>query len=87
MFSVGVTQDDGDALIRRFYSKLETMNSIINKPYRLSASVGNIIEKVDGTKTLFNIIQEADDKMYEIKKQRKMARTADGAVYLASKPQ
>lgn len=87
MFSVGVTKDDGDALIRRFYSKLETMNSIINKPYRLSASVGNIIEKVDGTKTLFNIIQEADDKMYEIKKQRKMARTADGAVSLASKPQ
>ena len=85
MFSVGVTEDDGEALIRRFNKKLEAMNAIINKPYRLSASVGNIIEKVDGSKTLFNIIQQADDKMYAIKKERKMARTAGGAVSMAAK--
>ncbi|MBP7186654.1 MAG: GGDEF domain-containing protein [Ruminococcus sp.] len=71
IFTAGADEDDGEALIRRFNSKIENMNRIIKKPYRLSASIGNAVENADGNTTLFDIIQRADDKMYELKKTRR----------------
>ena len=53
------------------------MNSIIRKPYVLSASIGSVIAMPDENTTLYSIIQEADDKMYEIKKTRKNARKSE----------
>ncbi|MBR4626566.1 MAG: GGDEF domain-containing protein [Ruminococcus sp.] len=77
IFEAGVTAASGDALQRRFDNRIENMNSIIRKPYTLSASVGSIIVAPDENTTLYGIIQEADDKMYEIKKARKMARKSE----------
>ena len=84
IFTMNATEDDGLALERRLYAKLNTMNDIINKPYLLSASIGNVIEKADPSVTLFSIIQKADNIMYEVKRQRKMARSADGCVSMES---
>ena len=84
IFTMNASEDDGYALERRLSAKLKTMNDIINKPYFLSASIGNVIEKAAPDVTLFSIIQKADDKMYGVKKERKMARSADGAVSMAS---
>lgn len=77
IFETGVTSASADALQRRFDNRIKNMNSIIRKPYTLSASVGSIIVTPDKDTTLFSIIQEADDKMYEIKKARKMARKSE----------
>ncbi len=77
IFEAGVTPASGDALQRRFDNRIENMNSIIRKPYTLSASIGSIIVTPDENTTLYSIIQEADDKMYEIKKARKMARKSE----------
>ncbi len=77
IFEAGVTAASGDALQRRFDNRIENMNSIIRKPYTLSASVGSIIVAPDENTTLYSIIQEADDKMYEIKKARKKARQSE----------
>ncbi len=71
IFSMDAVEEDGEALIRRFNTKLDNMNRIIKKPYRLSASIGNAVENADSSTTLFDIIQRADDKMYELKKTRR----------------
>lgn len=77
ILSVNAKENDGEMLIRKFNHKVENVNRILRKPYSLSASIGNTIEKLDGTKTLFDIIQLADEKMYEIKKERRMARESE----------
>ncbi|MBE6863551.1 MAG: diguanylate cyclase [Ruminococcus flavefaciens] len=77
IFEIGVTNAAADALQRCFDSRIENMNSIIKKPYTLSASIGSIIVTPDTNTTLYSIIQEADDKMYEIKKAKKAARKSE----------
>lgn len=77
VFEVGVTHSAADALQRRFDSRIENMNSLIKKPYTLSASIGSIIMVPDENTTLYSIIQEADDKMYTIKKEKKAARKSE----------
>ena len=77
LFEVGVTSSAAEALQRRFDIRIDNMNSIIRKPYVLSASIGSVIAMPDEHTTLYSIIQEADDKMYEIKKARKKARKSE----------
>lgn len=79
ILSVNVRRDEDDYLERRFSEDLENMNRIINKPYKLSASVGSIVRSLADGDTLYSIIKQADDKMYEIKKQKKKARKTEKA--------
>ncbi|MBD5160231.1 MAG: diguanylate cyclase, partial [Ruminococcus sp.] len=44
------------------------------KPYTLSASVGSVIVTADENTTLYSVIKQADEKMYDIKKVRKNSR-------------
>lgn len=69
---------DGDeaAFERRINAKLENINTIIAKPYTLSASVGSIIKVPDADETLYSIIKQADSLMYEVKKAKKNSRAA-----------
>ena len=53
------------------------MNCIIKKPYTLSASLGSIITAVGPNDTLYGVIKLADEKMYEVKKSRKLARKSE----------
>ena len=75
MFSFDVTENDAEAFKRRFNAKIENMNAIIKKPYNLSASVGSVVAVAGGETTLYSVIKQADEKMYEVKKQRKNSRT------------
>ena len=79
VLTVGAKKPDGEALIRKFNSKLEVMNSIIKKPYKLSACIGCSIEKLDGSQTLYDLIKNADGKMYELKKHNLNARKSEKA--------
>lgn len=79
MFDSCATDSSAESLARRFNAKLENINQIINKPYRLSASIGSHIAKVGTEDTLYRIIKQADELMYEVKKRKKNSRAgADG---------
>ena len=77
IFESGVTPASADALQRRFDNRIKNMNTLIRKPYTLSASIGSIITVPAENTTLFSLIQEADDRMYEIKKEHKLARKSE----------
>lgn len=78
VFSFDVAENDAETFKRRFNAKIESMNSIIKKPYTLSASVGSVIAVAGSENTLYSVIKQADEKMYEVKKNRKNSRTASG---------
>ncbi len=78
VFSFDVTENDAETFKRRFSAKIENMNAIIKKPYTLSASLGSVVAVAGGETTLYSVIKQADEKMYEVKKQRKNSRTASG---------
>lgn len=74
LFDSAANDGSASALLKKFNAKLENINNLIKKPYKLSASVGSVIVRAEESRSLFTIIQEADEKMYEIKKARKKAR-------------
>lgn len=77
IFDNNATEGSADALARKVSAKLENINSIIKKPYTLSASVGSIVLIPGENDTLYRLIQQADDKMYEIKKKKHNARKSE----------
>ncbi|MBR3901078.1 MAG: GGDEF domain-containing protein [Ruminococcus sp.] len=78
IFNRNANEDSCHILEQRFNAKLEHHNSIVTKPYKISASIGSVIEKVDSNYTLFKIVKMADEVMYEVKKNKKNSRA--GAV-------
>ena len=77
IFDTIVNDGSAETLARKFGAKIDSINSIIKKPYTLSASVGSIITVPEEGDTLYGIIKQADDKMYEIKKTKKNARKSE----------
>ena len=75
IFNKNVSDKDAESFERKLNRKLENKNEIFNKPYKISASVGSIITVANDDTTLFNLIQQADDAMYEIKKRKKNSRS------------
>lgn len=74
MFDSSATNSSAQSLERRFNAKLESINQIINKPYRISASLGSCIVQVSEEDTLYKIIKMADELMYEVKRNKKNSR-------------
>ncbi len=74
IFNRNATEDSSHILEQRFNAKLEHHNSIISKPYKISASIGSVTTKVDDSFTLFKIVKMADEVMYEVKKNKKNSR-------------
>ncbi|MCM1530244.1 MAG: GGDEF domain-containing protein [Alistipes sp.] len=74
LFDKTATDDSADLLARRFQAKLDSINDIINKPYKISASLGSYVTVVSEGDTLYKIIKQADELMYEVKKQKKNSR-------------
>jgi len=67
-------EEDAEALERSFKSRLENLNRMIGKPYEVAASIGTIVTEIESDKTLFNLITQADEIMYEKKKRKKTSR-------------
>lgn len=76
-FNPNATEGDMIALTRKINSSLKSLNSNVHKPYVISASIGSIITVPTKDDTLFSIIKIADEKMYEIKKEKKTARRSE----------
>ena len=66
-----------DSLSKKITKSLESLNKLIQKPYAISASIGSVITVAQKDDTLFSIIKMADDKMYEVKKEKKAARKSE----------
>ena len=58
----------------RLNRMFEEINRREKKPYEIAASIGTIIAPASEDVAILDIIQQADDKMYDIKKARKAAR-------------
>lgn len=74
LFDQNATDDSSELLEKRFNAKLASINDIINKPYSISASLGSYVTTVGSEDTLYRIIKQADELMYEVKKQKKNSR-------------
>lgn len=74
LFNSNATLSSAESLEKRFDAKLDNINQIINKPYKISASLGSYTVKVSEEDTLYKIIKQADELMYEVKKNKKNSR-------------
>ena len=70
----GAHDGDMEMLELNFKKQLEHINSIINKPYEISASIGSIMSEVNDDLLLFTLITKADEIMYEKKKKKATSR-------------
>lgn len=78
VFDKNANSDSAAILEMKFQAKLDAINNIINKPYKISASLGSIVINVDESYTLYKIIKMADELMYEVKKNKKNSRAGSG---------
>lgn len=67
-------EEDIDALESVFQIQLDNINRLIRKPYKLEASIGTVVTTASPDTTLFNLITQADEMMYEKKKRKKNSR-------------
>lgn len=74
IFGTDVQESDADELARRLEALLQSANNSLNKPYTISASLGSIVTVAQNTDTIYNLVEQADNKMYESKKHKKMSR-------------
>lgn len=53
-----------------FVKRLAQTNKLMNKPYEISASIGTIVSEIKEDDTMFSLISQADEIMYEQKKRK-----------------
>ena len=73
--AIGRGADFAEKFEQALQERIDKINEKSNKPYKLSASYGHITATPQITDTLFDLIQQADAKMYEGKKERHRNRT------------
>ena len=74
IFGAGGTQEDIGPFELAFRKRLDTLNQILDKPYRIDASIGTLVTTVEPETKLFALISQADQIMYERKKRKKTSR-------------
>lgn len=73
--SVNGSERSAQALAARIKESLNDINTLTQKPYTLSASIGSVVKVVNDSDTLNGILEKADQKMYNVKRRKKMQRT------------
>ncbi len=74
ILGANATNEDVPALESTFNIQLDSINRIIRKPYKISASIGSVVTDATADVTLFNLITQADELMYENKKRKRTSR-------------
>ncbi|MBP1533119.1 MAG: GGDEF domain-containing protein [Ruminococcus sp.] len=72
--STNGSESSAKALASRIEQSLNDINTLTQKPYTLSASIGSVIKVVDENDTLNDLLEKADEKMYVIKRRKKKQR-------------
>ena len=70
----GFSKEEAEQFEERFLQATERVNSEIQKPYPLSASIGTYLTTVTPDMKLFTLISQADKIMYERKKRKHSSR-------------
>lgn len=70
----GLTEEEAGQFERDFHERLNAVNAVSGKPYRVEASIGTFVTKVTQEMRLFELITEADTIMYEQKKRKSTSR-------------
>jgi len=83
LLTIGSDDDDAEPIADRIRQKLAKHNAASDKPYKLACSIG--IAPVSGTRSIEDIIAEADFAMYADKRSRKAERN-DSAILFAPVP-
>ena len=63
--------NDGEEVLAELYEKFEAYNAESDKPYNITISAGACIMYPNGNLSLHEALQQADEKLYEVKKLRK----------------
>ncbi|MCQ2469474.1 MAG: GGDEF domain-containing protein [Ruminococcus sp.] len=69
-----VSEGDDVSMEHRFCNTLNSRKKLLEKPYELSASIGSVIVTASKDVTLYSVIKQADEKMYQLKTKNKMSR-------------
>ena len=72
----GMGHGDVATLISRLQWNIGTFNSCVDRPYRLSVSVGAVTYDPAAPSSLDDLLTAADQQMYAVKEQKKQARRA-----------
>jgi diguanylate cyclase (GGDEF)-like protein len=70
LFGENASDRDAEELCSNFEKRLEMINNTGNKPYKISASIGTVVSDINEEQSLFGIINQADEIMYEQKKRK-----------------
>ena len=70
----GLTEAETAQFERDFCERLNDVNTVTGKPYRVDASIGTFLTPVEPGMKLFELITEADTIMYEQKKRKNVSR-------------
>ena len=60
-----------DQVLSRLYAKFADYNRTSEKPYNITVSAGTYVLKPEDTQTLEEALQQADERLYVVKQQRK----------------
>ena len=68
---LGIGDSFGEKLGKKIAGRLERLNQKKDKPYEIAASIGCVSEIPEDEEEFFDMIQRADEKMYQNKKMKK----------------
>lgn len=71
LFGAGAGEAEAEELKKNFEQRLRQINSSGVKPYKIYASIGTLVSQVTDDQALFDIINQADEIMYEQKKHKR----------------
>ena len=77
ILQIRIPDDSLSVSTDRLHATLAKHNSQSEKPYKLSLSLGSVVYNPIDAKTLDQLLEEADAKMYEQKKSKNNKKTTD----------
>lgn len=74
IFMTGYKEDEVSAEVKRIQTAINNYNMLHNRPYKLSASLGYHWVENAGTTSLDELVKNADEEMYRVKRAKKAKR-------------
>jgi diguanylate cyclase (GGDEF)-like protein len=72
IFGADYTNEKAEALTNDIRSRIANLNDSGSNPFKLSASIGYVIDVPEKGQELFDFVNKADKAMYEEKKSKKL---------------
>lgn len=76
IFAADYSPEKLDTFINSFERRLEELNAKSEKPYKIGASLGSLIEKASVYPDLEDFLRVSDERMYEIKRRKRSGKNS-----------